>query len=879
MEAWNDAAVGLWNATTPLQVLDRLKELRDAASRDSTLLVRDGSHRMVAQAAQSKKDGKTGPPGAVLWDERHVREFQALMVMFMRAKHRRADAGQPRPPPAGAAPRVDAAEGAMARAAASVPPAAQKRARSPELGISAEVPAIDPVGQGAVDGICPPAKQPRVHGFFEDPGVDGGAGAAAASTTAAAGDEFEFDVDLAAGVDVDVGAEGQASAGGSANGAAGAGGGAAADSSRVDGTPATAASGDLAIFSKLLPEKLLSSLMPFQLEGLAFGWRHHGRVIIGDDMGLGKTIQAIAVAQCYRAEWPLLVVVPASMKLTWADELGQWLGLDVSEDICVVRSARDAGSVGKKPVTIITYNMFSRDTIVLSKVKAADFQVVVLDESHYIKNTDAKRTRNVMEVARNANRVILLSGTPAMNRPIELYTQLSLVAGTKFGTKHNFGLRYCNARKEMKGGREFWDYSGSSNEKELHTRMQNYMIRRLKKDVLTQLPAKRRSRVRLEISAAASRDLRKQMSAMRSKFDVAKQLEVAVHMGGGGRDASDSLARLDAEQRKLMGEAYVATGEAKVKPTLEFLYDKLVTDSRKKLLVFAHHKAVLDALDAEMSTKRFQELTTSIRIDGSTSSADRHRRVNLFQENPSVRIALLSITAAGQGITLTAADSVVFAELSWVPAQISQAEDRAHRIGQQADFVNIYFLVAAGSIDDIIWDSVQRKMGVVTASVEGQWRRMEAESTKAPSRSGQLRLTEVGARVDDAARSSAGAPASDPSRAPRVDAAAPNAPGATHGRAGLLAYMKPVQEGARAADAQTPVSVRRERRGAAAVDETQSPTVSEAVDQLFESQSSAPRAGGAAAACSPAQWACARCTLINDVAAKRCSACDNPRPN
>ncbi|XP_070278188.1 SWI/SNF-related matrix-associated actin-dependent regulator of chromatin subfamily A-like protein 1 [Myotis yumanensis] len=423
--------------------------------------------------------------------------------------------------------------------------------------------------------------------------------------------------------------------------------------------------------------KLVSSLLPFQRAGVNFAIAKGGRLLLADDMGLGKTIQAICIAAFYRKEWPLLVVVPSSVRFTWEQAFLQWLPSLNPEHINVVVTGKDRLTTGL--VNIVSFDLLSK----LEKQLKTPFKVVIIDESHFLKNIKTARCRAAMPLLKMAKRVILLSGTPAMSRPAELYTQIIAVKPTFFPQFHAFGLRYCDAKRHTWG----WDYSGSSNLGELKLLLEEaVMLRRLKSDVLSQLPAKQRKMVvvapgRISAKARASLDA------------AAKEMTTKDNSKG--------------QQREALILFFHRTAEAKIPCVIEYILD-LLESGREKFLVFAHHKVVLDAITKELERKKVQH----IRIDGTTSSADREQLCQQFQLSERHAVAVLSITAANMGLTFSSADLVVFAELFWNPGVLMQAEDRVHRIGQ-SNSVGIHYLVARGTADDYLWPLIQEKIKVL----------------------------------------------------------------------------------------------------------------------------------------------------------------------
>ncbi|XP_004701652.1 SWI/SNF-related matrix-associated actin-dependent regulator of chromatin subfamily A-like protein 1 isoform X1 [Echinops telfairi] len=424
--------------------------------------------------------------------------------------------------------------------------------------------------------------------------------------------------------------------------------------------------------------KLVSSLMPFQRAGVNFAIAKRGRLLLADDMGLGKTIQAICVAAFYRKEWPLLVVVPSSVRFTWEQAFLRWLPSLSPKHINVVVTGKDCLTAGL--VNIVSFDLLSK----LEKQIKTPFKVVIIDESHFLKNIKTARCRAAMPILKVTKRAILLSGTPALSRPSELYTQIVGVRPTFFPQFHAFGLRYCDAKRLPWG----WDYSGSSNLGELKLLLEEaVMLRRLKSDVLAQLPAKQRKMVMVIPGRINART--------RAALDAAAKEMTTQH-------------KTKQQQKEALLLFFHRTAEAKIPSVIEYILD-LLESGKEKFLVFAHHKVVLDAITNELERKHVQH----IRIDGATSSADREQLCQHFQLSERHAVAVLSITAANMGLTFSSADLVVFAELFWNPGVLIQAEDRVHRIGQTSS-VGIHYLVAKGTADDYLWPLIQEKINVLS---------------------------------------------------------------------------------------------------------------------------------------------------------------------
>ncbi|XP_048866570.1 SWI/SNF-related matrix-associated actin-dependent regulator of chromatin subfamily A-like protein 1 isoform X2 [Brienomyrus brachyistius] len=422
---------------------------------------------------------------------------------------------------------------------------------------------------------------------------------------------------------------------------------------------------------------LRCSLMPFQRDGVSFAVSRQGRLLLADDMGLGKTVQAICIAALYRDEWPLMVVSPSSVCFTWAEAFKRWLPSLQWDRINVVLTGKNR--LWSDLVNIISYDLLSK----VKKPEVPTFNVLIMDESHYLKNMKTARCKAALPLLKAARRVILLSGTPALSRPAELYTQILAVRPSFFPRFHDFGLRYCDARQMPWG----WDYSGSSNLGELKLLLEeSVMIRRLKSEVLSQLPAKQRKVVTVTTDG------------------------ISAHIKAALSTAAEELSKSQRgkrQEKEALLIYYSHTAEAKTQAVIEYMMD-LLECGREKFLVFAHHKLMLDSITKELGKKNI----TYIRIDGATPSAERQALCHRFQFSEKKCVAVLSITAANMGITLHSASLVLFAELFWNPGVLIQAEDRVHRIGQTSS-VDVHYLVAKGTADDYLWPMIQEKMNVL----------------------------------------------------------------------------------------------------------------------------------------------------------------------
>jgi SWI/SNF-related matrix-associated actin-dependent regulator of chromatin subfamily A-like protein 1 len=439
-----------------------------------------------------------------------------------------------------------------------------------------------------------------------------------------------------------------------------------------------------------LPTEL--KLYKFQEDGLKFIESRHGRALIGDEMGLGKTIQALAWLRIHPEARPAVIVVPASLKLNWRREAYKWM--DRSQETVMILSGSPNGNgqelaLPAASVIIINYDILKKWNPILKKLSP---KAVVIDESHYVKNNKAQRTLAVRDLAKGVPHVIAMSGTPIVNRPIEFYNAISIVNPTVFPSWYKFATRYC----APKFNGFATDYSGASNTEELHQILtKTLMIRRLKKDVLKDLPAKIRSVVPLELEN-------------RSEYNEAV------------RDFLGWLERTEGEEaaeRASAAEALVAIGKlkqlaarGKLNAAISWIRD--VVDQDEKIIVFAVHHWMVDALMAEFGKQ-------AVRLTGKESQEQRQAAVDNFQNDPDIKVFVGNTKAAGVGITLTAATHVVFVELGWTPGEMCQAEDRAHRIGQE-ETVNVYYLVAEDTIEEDIAIMLDQKAEVLSQILDGK---------------------------------------------------------------------------------------------------------------------------------------------------------------
>ncbi len=307
---------------------------------------------------------------------------------------------------------------------------------------------------------------------------------------------------------------------------------------------------------------------------------------------------------------------------------------------------------------IISYDLASK---MADQIDDFKFQMTIVDEAHYLKNGEAKRTENLVPIIRRCKRIVLLTGTPAFAKPKELFNLMHILRPDVFTNFKEFGIRYCDPKPNPFSGA--LDYNGAVNMKELHYILMNsVMIRRLKKDVLTELPPKRRQKIEVKLDNQYVKKIQDAISKSKGgQLSTIVESLVDTYMmpdESGYEAEADRFEEEKSRENPEVLQCYLYTGMAKIPGIKEYIHD--LTQNDIKMLVFAHHFEVLNAIEDEVKKLKLRY----IRIDGKVEVNKRYESVKLFQEDENVKIAILSLTAAGVGLTLTAASTVIFAEVN-----------------------------------------------------------------------------------------------------------------------------------------------------------------------------------------------------------------------
>jgi SWI/SNF-related matrix-associated actin-dependent regulator of chromatin subfamily A-like protein 1 len=424
-------------------------------------------------------------------------------------------------------------------------------------------------------------------------------------------------------------------------------------------------------------------LKPFQRAGVAYLLEQR-RAFLADEQGLGKTIEALATLEADDA-YPAIVVCPASLKLNWMREIERWLPGRSAQALAGMGG--DNSPIPAADITVVNYDILAARAQALGEMAP---RALVLDESHYCKNAAAKRTQAVGRLASNVpsdGLVLALTGTPVMNRPPELIAQLRILGRlADFGSGAQFGRRFKGADAHV---RLHW-----------HLRSRCF-VRRLKVDVLPQLPAKTRTVVPVELDNESEYRLAETdvIAWLRSRPLDLSELDAKV------------AAALRAERLVRLNALKMLAARGKLHAALAWIHD--FCSSGERLVVFARHREIQRAV-----VERFPH---ALHILGEDTHVARDASLSAFQEadRSDNQLIVCSIEVAGQGLTLTQASNVAFLELDWTPAKHDQAEDRCHRIGQQ-DAVNAWYLLAAGTIDETMATLLERKRAIIGAVTDGR---------------------------------------------------------------------------------------------------------------------------------------------------------------
>lgn len=457
-------------------------------------------------------------------------------------------------------------------------------------------------------------------------------------------------------------------------------------------------------------------LMDFQVEGATFLSEKH-RGILGDEMGVGKTRQAIAAS--LKLGSSIVVFCPAAgdLKNKWGREV---LNFDEEAHIEIIDGTKCRvfnEGMGTRWL-IVNYDVIGREK---NREKILEYMpgILIMDEAHYIKNSKSKRTKEALKYAQVALAVFLLTGTPVLNRPMELFTLLQAIQHPitlKPNAWYVYARRYCGGRnvefyrtvldpatnKYIKRRFKFLETKGATNLEELKKHIDPYYLRRTKAVLGDKLPEKIITNIDVEIPKEYQKKYESAWGEYITKLILSEDTQ--------NEDIINAqLAQHIIELNKI--KQIVSLG--KIDTIIKDIEN--IVEQDEKVIVFTQYTETLDTIVERVRGKKIGVM----KIDGRDKANEREHTVKSFQEDSETKVLVGNIKAAGIGIDLTAASTVLFADMEWTPAVHQQAEDRAHRYGQKR-MVNVYYYVGKGTVDEDILEMLDRKSQVISRILEGE---------------------------------------------------------------------------------------------------------------------------------------------------------------
>ncbi|KAL0093104.1 GRF-type zinc finger transcription factor [Phycomyces blakesleeanus] len=492
--------------------------------------------------------------------------------------------------------------------------------------------------------------------------------------------------------------------------------------------------------SRVKNSSLWNLLRDYQKQGVRTGVVMKGRVLFGDDRGSGKTVQGLALALAYEDKWPALVICPASLCLTWKDEILRWLELKEEEVHVTLRSSdvlgkgnlrkrskpADAGlhipkkrnanlelptrfkkdipqvsdsesesesgsnqdSINAVKFYIMNYDIAARYA---KEIEDMDFQIILCDESSQLKNRMSNRPRALTRVFHRTKHLIMISNTPEDARPVDIQTQLHALQSVKFPDFIRFSQRYCKPTHHVFG----WDYSGTSNGAELrHLMIKTVLIRREREFIDYELPERARQIIYTEIPYKSRIQLKKTKKAM-------KKAE--------GNEAPE-------DQDNIVDPEMLECGKAKVEPIISYIDDVLANNDPPSIIVFAYNNEVLDSIQEKLKEKKI----TYGRVDKDTEFSIKQTKCDGFNANKRkkmVNTILWNIHAADPNLKFEGVNIAIFAEISNNPSELIKAEDLAYGNQSCVSFQTKYF-IGVDTIDERVWENIQNFVMIYESGVK-----------------------------------------------------------------------------------------------------------------------------------------------------------------
>jgi len=471
----------------------------------------------------------------------------------------------------------------------------------------------------------------------------------------------------------------------------------------------------------------MTELFKHQIEGIEF-LKKTPKAILADEMGLGKTRQAIVAAREDDENWMFgefktLIVCPASLKINWKREIEMVYPKDR------VQILESKTELQNAEWYIINYDILGKRMEMIDELIGYGMDTMILDEAHYIKGKSIRATAIIGGAAKRKDgtkftseglasrmkKVYCLTGTPLLNRPIELFNLLKAIGHPLGRVRSFYSKRYCDGFlqtiiRRYKPPLRIWNEQGASNLGELREQIKNYMLRRKKDDVLD-LPEKIISVMECDLD-----------NEWQKTYDNAWEAYIAFLQENPIPDRNIDniiLARQLVEIQKLKQ----VCSRAKINRIIEDIENAIEQD--EKVIVFSQYTNTIKELSEKLNTKKIGNRT----LTGTDNMDQRQKAVDDFQNDKEVKVFIANIKAGGVGLNLTAASIVIFTDMDWSPATHNQAMDRTHRIGQ-SKMVNVYFYICPETIENDIMETLNLKKNVMDKVLEGTQNNMRIQSTQ-----------------------------------------------------------------------------------------------------------------------------------------------------
>jgi SWI/SNF-related matrix-associated actin-dependent regulator 1 of chromatin subfamily A len=406
-------------------------------------------------------------------------------------------------------------------------------------------------------------------------------------------------------------------------------------------------------------------------------------VLLGDEMGVGKTAQSIAAINLITKIQRVLIICPAKLKDNWLQELRAWLSRKMSVGVV------EGGCFPSSDIVISSFEMISK----FPNATAYYWDLIIIDEAHRLSDSETIRSKNIFgwrgrgkDKGKNISpiptrRKLALTGTPIPNKIIDIFPTLNWLDPKRWNDRFKFGLRYCGAEQRNIGrGRKAWAFDGATNQEELRQILRSSILcRRLKRDVMPELPPKTRSII--EIEGPVNTDEQREFQRIVQTFERRPK-----DLPGEARNEFSAAAEFFEDDLKVafnqMSRFRHIAALAKIDPFIEDMLERM--DEFGKVIIFGHHTDCIDRIATALAQ------FNPVKLVGNTKNPQSH--VNRFQNDPACRV-IIGNDSMMEGHTLTASSTVVFFEADWVPYKLAQKEDRAHRDGQRDNVFCLYYVL------------------------------------------------------------------------------------------------------------------------------------------------------------------------------------------